>query len=157
VVGLVGLVALPSPIEGALNRWRTRRGGEPVSLAVSRTATFKVVGLLILAWVAHCVAFVLLARAVTALSVATAFDLAFAYNFAYLVGFYVLLAPGGIGVREGTLTALISGVVGGGVAGVLALLQRAWYIIAEVAAFGVAWAIAGPRLRAAWRSGRDGR
>lgn len=158
VVGLGGLAALlllPTRLEHIVNRWRCRRGSEPVSLAVGRLTTLKVVGLLVLAWVAHCVAFVLLARALTTFSIETAFGLAFAYNFAYLVGFYVLIAPGGIGVREGTLTALITGVLGAGLAGVMALLQRVWYLVAELVAFAIAWGIAGAQIRAAWAEGRS--
>lgn len=46
------------------------------------------------------------------------------YALAWAAGYISLLAPAGVGVREGTFVALLSGGVPGGIAGVLALWAR---------------------------------
>jgi len=61
----------------------------------------------------------------------------------YVAGYIVLLAPGGVVVREGTIAALL-GVVSGiplGPAAALALAARAWTTAAELLAFAIALAL----------------
>lgn len=58
----------------------------------------------------------------------------------YVVGYLVLIAPGGLVVREGALAALLGSVAGlplGAAAGI-AVAARLWTTAAEVAAFGIA-------------------
>ena len=71
-------------------------------------------------------------------------ELLAAASIAWLVGFLVVPAPGGLGVREATFTLLLSSVAGG-VAATIALLARAVFIVAD--ALGAAVFL---------RMGRDG-
>ncbi len=147
VAGLGAMLVAPRWIEDRVNAWRKRRGKEALSLAVSRGAIVQTVLLMALAWVVHCVAFVLLVASLRPVGVNEAFQLAFAYNFAYHVAFYMLIIPGGIGVREGTLTLIIEDSLGAGWAGIISILQRLWFIGAELAAFGLAMLLLGKRVR----------
>ena len=50
----------------------------------------------------------------------------------YLVGFLALFAPGGLGVREGSLTVLLRDLLPAGLAAPVALLSRLWMTLAEI-------------------------
>jgi uncharacterized membrane protein YbhN (UPF0104 family) len=66
-----------------------------------------------------------------------------AYAAAYAVGFLSLLTPAGLGVREGVLVIALSPVLPAGPALVVALVSRAWMMVAELAGAGVAQLAAG--------------
>ena len=57
-----------------------------------------------------------------------------AYTFSYLLGYLVLIAPGGIGVREGALVASMTqlGLATGGEATLVAVTSRLWLTALEV-------------------------
>ena len=135
------LLIAPAHLEGWINRWRARRGSDPVRFVVSRRTVLKVLGIMTLAWAEHCLAFALLVSAMTAVDLRTGFELGLAYNVAYHVAFYVLIVPGGLGVREGTITALLSSTIGAFMAGTIALVQRFWFLAGELLAFALSMAI----------------
>ncbi|MGQ0539602.1 MAG: lysylphosphatidylglycerol synthase domain-containing protein [Gemmatimonadaceae bacterium] len=58
-----------------------------------------------------------------------------AYTFSYLLGYLVLLVPGGIGVREGALVASMTqlGLASVGEATIVAVTSRLWLTLLEVA------------------------
>ncbi len=70
----------------------------------------------------------------------------------YVIGYLVLIAPGGLVAREGAIAALLSSVAGLplGVAAALAIVARLWTTAAELVAFGVA---AGIGLRGRGKAG----
>ncbi|HEX7238934.1 MAG TPA: lysylphosphatidylglycerol synthase domain-containing protein, partial [Longimicrobiaceae bacterium] len=51
---------------------------------------------------------------------------------AFIVGYVVVVAPGGAGFKEGALALLLAGLVPGGVAAALAIVSRLWTIAGEV-------------------------
>ena len=57
-----------------------------------------------------------------------------AFTGSYVVGYIVLFAPGGIGVREGSLLAALGrlGLAAGGAAGVIAVASRLWLTVLEL-------------------------
>lgn len=57
--------------------------------------------------------------------------------FAFVVGYLVVVAPAGAGVREATMTGLLSRVIPAGAAAVVAILARLWTIAAELLSLGV--------------------
>ncbi len=81
-------------------------------------------------WIAHGVAFVLLARGL-GMELGFVFG-ATAFAAAYFAGYAALVAPGGIGIREGALAALLAPVLGVEAGVVLAVLQRAWATAVEL-------------------------
>jgi uncharacterized membrane protein YbhN (UPF0104 family) len=54
-----------------------------------------------------------------------------AYIAAYNLGYISFISPGGLGVREGVISALLAPQIGGPVAASLALIHRVWITIAE--------------------------
>jgi uncharacterized membrane protein YbhN (UPF0104 family) len=61
-----------------------------------------------------------------------------AYAAAYAIGFLSLLTPAGLGVREGVLVVALAPVLPAGPALVVALVSRAWTMVAELAGAGIA-------------------
>lgn len=57
----------------------------------------------------------------------------------YVLGYLVLIAPGGLVVREGAMTALLADLVGlaVGVAAAVAIMARIWMVVSELAALAL--------------------
>jgi uncharacterized membrane protein YbhN (UPF0104 family) len=97
-------------------------------------AMWLAVGINILSWAGYGTAFLLLSRAVVPeVSGALAAFIAI-WTASYLVGYLVLVAPGGIGAREAALVgALVAlGITGTTEAAILAAASRLWLIVLEV-------------------------
>jgi hypothetical protein len=60
-----------------------------------------------------------------------------AFSLGWVVGFIVIFAPGGIGVREAVITALLSVVIQPEVAIVYATAHRILFVIADIAVYGL--------------------
>src|SRR5690606_27098167 len=110
---------------------RYRAGGPEVPIHRFRDA-LSWVGLMALDWVILGLGFFLLADALVALESSMFLPLTAAFALAGVAGILVLVAPSGLGVREGVLTALLAPVLGAGVAAALAILARLWMTAAEV-------------------------
>ena len=67
-----------------------------------------------------------------------------AYGAASVAGLLVLFAPGGIGVREGVLAALITPVVGPGTSVVIAFAARVWSTLLEIVLSAIALVMPSP-------------
>ena len=118
---------------GALLGWALRRSGHEGNLPTPGAPAFLawLAGYL-LSWVVYGLAFYCLAMGLglgVPLPVA-----ATAFASAYLVGYVLLFAPAGIGVRESVLAALLAPWAGPGGSLVLAGLQRVWITAVELAA-----------------------
>jgi uncharacterized membrane protein YbhN (UPF0104 family) len=83
-------------------------------------------------WILYGAAFFLFLRAFVDLP-AGAFAAVTAINaLAFIVGYVVVIAPGGAGFKEGAMALLLAGLLPGGVAASLAVLSRLWSIAGEV-------------------------
>lgn len=60
------------------------------------------------------------------------------YSMAWVVGFLVFLTPGGLGVREGALTLLLSAILPSPIATLIALLARIGWSLTEIVCVGIA-------------------
>ncbi len=88
------------------------------------------IGLFAANWIVYAGAFWLMARSFgvegPVLAVAPAFAAA------YLLGYLVIFAPAGLGVREGFLIAFLEPVTGAGAAAATAVLARLWMTVVEL-------------------------
>lgn len=77
------------------------------------------------------------------------------YAASYVVGFLVLVAPGGLVVREGMMTGLIVSLVGTpvSVAAAIAVVARMWSTLVELIAFGIIAGTGAPVLHRARQGG----
>jgi glycosyltransferase 2 family protein len=87
------------------------------------------------AWVVNGIAVWILVRALVPSPPAVLF-LVSAYAFAWLIGFVIVFAPSGLGVREATLIALLSPQLGPAAATGVAVVLRFANIVGDVVAFG---------------------
>ena len=129
-LGVVVLVGFGGA--GRMLRWSLRRTGQEGRVALPGR---KVLGLCLIGyiagWALYGLAFSLLARG-TGLGIPLATAIT-AFAGAYLVGYLVLFAPGGIGVREGGLILALAPVLGPQSSLMLAGLQRVWITAGELA------------------------
>jgi uncharacterized membrane protein YbhN (UPF0104 family) len=134
-------------------RWAARRiaswlGEGEVSAVVSGGDVARAAGGMLVAWVAYGVGFLLVLRGVgvpwesVELNILTGI-----FAASYVVGYLVLVAPGGLVVREGAMTALLAeaGGLAVGVAAAVAIIARLWVVITELGA--LAMVLAWPRFR----------
>lgn len=102
------------------------------------------------------VGFVLFARGMTAITWQQAPAMIAAYVSAWLIGFLAVVAPMGIGVREGVLALLLQSQFPIGVIGVMALGYRTWILVRDlIAALVGVWLGRGLVSRVAPPAGAD--
>ncbi|MCS5508059.1 flippase-like domain-containing protein [Curtobacterium flaccumfaciens pv. flaccumfaciens] len=135
---VVGLVCLTPPVLGRLIAVAfriLRRPAQDTTLTWTGTVMSLVWSLVM--WLAYGVQATLVLRVFGADS-PTLFPVAVgAYAVAWLVGFVVVIAPAGIGPREGTLVLLLGSVAGGSAPLALAVISRVFMTIGDVVLAGV--------------------
>jgi hypothetical protein len=92
-------------------------------------------------WVAQIIGFYFLIRAIYPIPFLSIFNLASAYSLAWISGSLALFAPGGLGVREGVMTLLLSSVLPTPLAIAVSLIARVWITVFEVFVFFIGLAI----------------
>jgi len=132
---VVGIVALPWLLPVVLRFLAARRPAIRMpERELPHRAIWLAVGINIASWAGYGTAFMLLSRAVLP-EVSGALPAFIAiWTASYLVGYLFLIAPGGIGAREGALVAafLALGIAGSAEAAILAAASRLWLILLEV-------------------------
>ncbi len=137
-VALVGLVAArPAFVGGWLHDRLKARGIETAGPLRGRTLAL-MVALDAAGWVATGLGAWALARALGATAGLDAFLLLGAFALSWLLGVLVPLAPGGLGLREGSLVLSLAAAVGAGPATALALALRLVSFAGELVAIAVA-------------------
>ena len=134
VVVTLALLAFPFVV-GPLARLAARllrREASPV--AVPAPTLWLVVGANVAAWVGYGIAFRLLAAALALGSAGNWMDYLAVFTGSYLIGYLVLVAPGGIGVRELAMAESLRalGLASPGDAWLLAITSRLWLTVLEL-------------------------
>ena len=129
VTGLAGFLYFGGA--GVLLRWVLRRSGHAGELPDSSgRSLLRLLPGYILNWVVHGAAFVCLSRG---LGMEIGFGVGTtAFAAAYFMGYVVMIAPGGLGVRESGLTLFLTPILGSQPSLILAALQRVWITAAEL-------------------------
>jgi glycosyltransferase 2 family protein len=92
----------------------------------------------VVGWVVYGGAYFLFLSALTPVPVAALPMLAGVNALSFVAGYLAIVTPGGLGVREAAMTALLLPIVTPGVAAVLAISSRLWTIAAELIGGAVA-------------------
>lgn len=150
----VAVAVRPRFLGERVQRLLARRGLELPALLRGRVLA-TVAAINALGWVATGAAAWLLVRALSGEADPNFFWLTAAYAFAWLLGFLVPFLPGGLGLREATLVALLAPGYGVGVATTLALALRFANTLGEFAAIGLVEA--GQQVEKARAAGRPKR
>lgn len=129
-----GLIALPRLLPHLLGRIARRRGVPIGARQLSAGTLWTVTVVQLLSWVGYGVAFWIFARSVAPSVSGNPIAFIAVFSASYIAGYLVLIAPGGVGVREGTLTALLvsMGMATTGDAILLGVLSRAWLTVLEI-------------------------
>ena len=64
-----------------------------------------------------------------------------AWTLAYLVGYWAIILPAGIGAREAALMVLLAPIVGADRAGVAVIGARVWSMLGELICTVLAWRV----------------
>jgi glycosyltransferase 2 family protein len=83
-------------------------------------------------WLIYGVAYHLFVASLTAVPASSFFLLVAVNALSFTIGYVAVVAPGGLGVRESAMTALLTGALPRGVAGVVSIAARLWSIVAEL-------------------------
>ena len=103
----------------------------------------------LIAWVLYGIAFAVFARGIIGDTHGSLVGYIAVYALSYLVGYLVLLAPAGVGVREASMIALLPAVrlADPGQAAVLAVTSRLWLTALEIAPGAIFLGLDGVRRR----------
>ena len=131
---VVGVLILPWILPPALERVARWRGMPPLERHLSPRIIWLATLANIIAWLGYGLAFMVFARGVTPQIVGAPVDFIAAYTASYVIGYLSLFTPGGLGVREALLTAVLVslGMALAPAAMFLALASRVWLTILEV-------------------------
>ncbi|WP_243711189.1 lysylphosphatidylglycerol synthase transmembrane domain-containing protein [Actinomadura sp. KC216] len=111
----------------------------PLERPVSLGVTLKAIGWTVLGWALFGVHTWLLCLAVGGDGAGLPFVATGAYALAFVAGFLVFIAPGGIGAREAALTVVLTPVLPAGAPVVVAIASRVLLTIADLINAGVAF------------------
>lgn len=134
VLAAIGLVALPFVLS-RFSSWVARLSGRDVQLAAPpvRTVLLATLGN-VTAWVLYGIAFMWMVRGVIGDAPGATWQYIAVYTASYVVGYLILIAPGGIGPREGVMIALLPslGLATSKQALLIAGASRVWLTILEI-------------------------
>lgn len=131
---LVGIFLAPRVVPVAARlAGRVFRRAFDVPPLPDRAVWLAAVGCL-LAWILYGIAFRIFVAGILGSAPGRTTSYIAAFTGSYLAGYIVLFAPGGIGVREGSLIVALGrlGLAPAGAAGVISLTSRLWLTILEV-------------------------
>jgi uncharacterized membrane protein YbhN (UPF0104 family) len=86
-------------------------------------------------WLAQIIGYFLLINALYPVALGQFPSLAAIYIISWMAGFIIILAPGGLGVREGTMTLLLSSIIPSALAIGISFLSRVWITVFEILIF----------------------
>jgi uncharacterized membrane protein YbhN (UPF0104 family) len=134
-----GVALVPPVLDRVTALWfRLARSEPPQGLDAGPGLVLKWGILYLVNWLVYAVSFWILVRSFQLPG--TLLETAPAFAAAYVLGYVMIFAPAGIGVREGFLTALLAPVMGAATAATLAVVARLWTTGVEVVPAGVLWA-----------------
>jgi hypothetical protein len=132
----VGL--LPAVFARASALWFRFARQEPPA-ALGSVHALRWLGVYVANWVLYAFSFWLLAASFGYRGAVVPVGSAFAA--AYVLGYIMIFAPAGVGVREGFLVAFLTPFFGAGAAAALALAARVWTTLVEVIPAGAFWLV----------------
>ncbi len=138
---IVVIVMQPGILMKILNVFLKIMKKETVALSLSYLQILKVVIYFFGLWIAQIIGFFFLINAIYPLPLSGLPNLAAAYTLSWITGFIVLFAPGGLGVREGMMTLMLSPILPTPLAIAISFITRVWITLFEVAIFFVGLAI----------------
>lgn len=88
-------------------------------------------------WIAQILGFYCLVNSLLPVNIASIFRFSSAYCLSWSAGFLAILTPGGLGVREGVMTVMLSSLLTTPVAVSISFISRVWITLFEIGVFFV--------------------
>ena len=142
-IGALLLLALAHPriITPVVNAALRRLGQPMIPTQLHYRALLAMVAVCALMWLCMCGGFALLAVSIATVGAGDLIGIAASFPVAWVIALVSVVAPAGLGVREGVLAALLSGVLPEGMALVVALASRVWVTGVELVCAAIAWSL----------------
>jgi uncharacterized membrane protein YbhN (UPF0104 family) len=137
-IGVVTVVTVPKlfrPLLRLLVRWTP--GETPGDVPIGALNGFRWLALYTLNWGGYALAFWMLVRGLSLPG--GLIEVGPAFAAAYVLGYVVLVAPAGLGVREASMVALLAPIMGPSGAALAAVAARVWTTVVEVVPAGAFW------------------
>ena len=128
---------LPRNLERLLNFILRKLGKEEIAILLDVGTAVKITSLYLCSWFVFGYAFWLFVSSIAGSDTFSLFYLTGVYAVSYVTGYLALFAPGGIGVREGIMSILLTGAISPGVAAVVAILSRLMVTVIELLCVGL--------------------
>jgi hypothetical protein len=117
---------------------------QTIEIAFGYWTILKFVLIFIVSWLLHSLAFYVLVNAITPIGSVNIFKFATILPLCWVIGYIILLAPGGLGVREAMLVVMLGEFLPQEVALAIAIIQRIWFTVVEGINILMALAIPAP-------------
>jgi len=104
---------------------------QPVEIAFNYLTQAKYILLYFIVWFLHSLAFYVFVNSFTSTETIGIFHFFTIMPLCWIVGYIMIFAPGGIGVREGMLVLILVQYMPSEIAMVIAISQRIWFILIE--------------------------
>jgi hypothetical protein len=147
-IGVASLAAMHPAVFGRIMRLGLRIAGSEVELP--DLSFWRILALVVYraaGWVVAGLGFMTYTQALSAGAGGSLSLYSGAFAAASVFGLLVIFTPGGIGVREATLVALLTPALGAGVAGTVGLTSRLWSTAVELGLSGAALGVSARRVR----------
>ncbi len=137
-IGIGTVVVVPKIFRPLIRLWlRWAPGETPKEVPISALKGFRWLTLYTLNWGGYALAFWMLVRGLSLPG--GLLDVGPAFAAAYVMGYVVLVAPAGLGVREASMLAFLSPIMGPSGAALAAVAARVWTTVVEVVPAGAFW------------------
>jgi uncharacterized membrane protein YbhN (UPF0104 family) len=134
VIGSLVVIFKSQWLQVALSFVAARLGGKPIEFRLQKSIGVRILLVYFVAWTLYGLAFYLFLISVSDFPVGHVLQATALFCAAYVIGYWSVFAPGGIGVREAVLVLLLGPYLGTGVAAAVAALARIWSVVGEVIA-----------------------
>jgi uncharacterized membrane protein YbhN (UPF0104 family) len=138
LVPLGFVLVYPPILEKLINRLLVLLKKEPLRLSMSFGDSLAFLAKYFLSWIVYGVAFSLFIFSIQAVPLTTVPAFICIFAASYTLGFLFLLVPGGLGVREGLIAALLSASMPLHIATIISLLSRLWFTAGELVCLSLA-------------------
>lgn len=103
----------------------------PVEINIRYADILKICSMYVIVWLIHSLAFYILVVSITRIAPVNPLQFAAILPLCWIIGYLVIFAPGGIGVREAMLVVTLGQFMPKEIALLIAVIQRIWFTLIE--------------------------
>ncbi len=141
VIVSIAILLKPEWLSRLMNFVLKKLGKDSVEFRVEKKSGGLILLMYYIGWNLYGLAFYLFLISVSGFPTGHFLQASGIFCVAYLIGYWSIFAPGGIGVREVVLVVLLSPYLGPGMSAAVAAAARLWSIVGELIASAIAWRV----------------